>query len=420
MCRLVLIATMVTALGCSVVDREPVAASDRAIVGGTSDAGEDLGLALLWLLDEDGELFALCSASAITRRVLLTAGHCADETVGGHIAWFTDAWDPRDDTFPGLVDSVERRAVERWVHPNWSSQSQPGDGDDIALLLLDQPIPAAVQPLPWNRERIATGYVGRQIRLAGFGQRSFTAPTPDAVKMTAVNLVSSVNAHEIFVTGGTMVTSFGDSGGPAFLTVDGREVVAGVTSWGVHVGDGSDIHAYGRVDQYLDEIDAFIAEHDPQTPSSCGADGLCGYLCADVDPDCPCSADDHCTTACDNPDRDPDCPLGCRAGGTCVREGCAVRDPDCGDKVAGEACTGGNECLSGVCAPNGSARVCADRCGTGDSCGDGFTCMGGLCLGTPAAEGGGGGCAVAAGGRSGWLATLSLLALVAVRRRRPR
>src|SRR6185436_15104749 len=102
----------------------------------------------------------------------------------------------------------------------------------------------------------------------------------------------------------THITCQGDSGGPAFLTIDGRETVAGITSYG---DIGCDEYAaFTRVDLYLDDIEKFIAENDPQPSGACAADGGCDVYCSAPDADCPCEGDGACTASCSDPDSDPD------------------------------------------------------------------------------------------------------------------
>jgi hypothetical protein len=119
---------------------------------------------------------------------------------------------------------------------------------------------------------------------------------------------------------------------------------------------------------------------------------------------------------CPTPDDDPDCPWRCGADGVCVPEGCAVRDPDCGDGPVGAACDRDSDCAHGRCVrPGGGAALCTKRCSASDPCPDGLGCdrQGQLCL--PAAASG-----CAAGGGGGAAAIAVLLALLVARLTRSR
>jgi hypothetical protein len=192
------------------------------------------------------------------------------------------------------------------------------------------------------------------------------------------------------------------------MDMGGREAIAGLTSYG---DTGCAMYAaFTPVHLFLDEIDAFIAQHDPQAASGCGADGVCGYLCPAVDPDCPCAGDGQCTTACATPNDDPDCPESCGDDNRCVRVGCTARDPDCGDQPFGSACTSADQCESGMCTAHDGAQICTEACGAGGVCPMDSLCSGtNLCL--PPTDGG---CGCVAGGRRGAPLGTLLLALGAL------
>jgi hypothetical protein len=376
-------------------------ARGQEIIGGEPATGEDraVGILLSWM---PGGGLGLCSAAMITTRVVLTAAHCVDRQAT-HEIWFADSYHVRRREFQGLMDAERRVAIHKWIHPLWDRGSITA-GSDIALLLLDKPVPASIPPLPWNRVRLVSGRTPGEVRMVGFGHHVYDDEDPLFVKLTARNSMSSLGGAFFEVAGSTHITCHGDSGGPAFLTIDGAEVVAGITSY----GDVS-CSAYGaftRVDLYLADIDAFIAAHDPQAPGGCDADGTCGYLCDAPDPDCPCAGDGVCGTACPDPAIDPDCPPGCGGGGACVREGCPVPDPDCGEKPLGSVCATNDECADGRCQAYQGGHVCSTVCGGGTGCPSGYSCEAGMCL--PA---GGCGCAAGAsrGGSWGWLLALAVV-----------
>jgi V8-like Glu-specific endopeptidase len=376
----------------------------QPIIGGSYNTGKDPAVGVL--LSRTPGFISICSASMITPRVVITAAHCIDHPATTREIWFADSYDISNGELAGLLDGEKRLTVKEWVHPRWD-EAALGSGNDLGLLLLDKPIPASITPLAWNRTRIPQERLGDELRMVGFGHRIYASEDPLFLKLTAKNNLTIINKL-LQVDGRTRITCQGDSGGPSFLQVNGKEVIAGVTSYG---DQGCSMYAaFTRVDVYHEEISAFITANDPPPSSACGSDGTCGVGCQTVDPDCPCADDGQCTTACADIDSDHDCPENCGQDGKCVRSGCPVPDPDCGDLAVGELCSDSNDCVSGLCAAYEDGKICSQMCGAGASaaCPASTTCSNSLCL--PES----GGCSCAAGGpeRGGALGGLLVLSVI--------
>src|SRR5262245_30097292 len=98
----------------------PPTLGDRsdAIINGTDDDGRDPSVVLL-TVDLGSDRIALCSASIITRRTILTAAHCLKvETAAGpfHVR-FLESWNLDTDEKTGVVDSQDRLVTASFVDP---------------------------------------------------------------------------------------------------------------------------------------------------------------------------------------------------------------------------------------------------------------------------------------------------------------
>jgi V8-like Glu-specific endopeptidase len=403
--------------GASIVGGEPHSGNPEVALIIATGAGPDDGL--------------ICSATLIGPKLLLTAAHCVDEfefpVERFDIYFGTDATINDD---PGFVFATT--AASAVYHPMWNREDLES-GNDIAVMHLVDEVP--LEPRPLNTTPLGEADVGAPLHLVGWG---VTAPASEdsGIKRHVISQVESVQEQLVQVGNAETSVCSGDSGGPAFLEIDGVEHVAGVASF---ADTDCVMHGFStRVDVFVD----FISENsEPGGGGGGGGGGGFGDPCVTGD-ECESGvcvtnedgSDGVCTELCDETTACPD-------GTECVQLDeesavCLPPEEGGGGGELGDACAAGGDCASGLCAvtPEGDG-TCTVECTGALDCEAGFSCQeiedGAVCL--PAADpgqGGGfptpipsddqGGCAAAGGpgGLMGLLLALAALLLVRPAQRR--
>ena len=210
--------------------------SEARVVGGTpTDQFRSVGII--------GDRFGgFCSGTLITPRAVATAAHCA---VGINNA---------DGRFS--VEGVTYATTSIHVHPSYNDFTL---NNDIAVFRLSRPI-TNIEPSPIFR---GTPRVGQILTLVGYGAGGTGASghTGDfgtkRVGLTPIDGVEETLITWRFDDETESNTAPGDSGGAAFLDVNGQYHLAGITSggdrWDAGFGDNS---FDTRVDSFADWIDA--------------------------------------------------------------------------------------------------------------------------------------------------------------------
>jgi secreted trypsin-like serine protease len=225
-----------------------------AIIGGHADPND---AAVVELVEALGADEYTCTATFISTTVLLTAAHCVV-----------------DENHPNVIPSKASfrvmRAASRadakksdWLpvrranvhpHPRY-------DGDaahDVAIVVLDSPV--AVTPIPIRRTPITSALVGSSVRLVGFGQSTRRSSANDGsdTRHTVTTTLRGLDGNLVRIGTTGHQACDGDSGGPAFLAVDGVETLVAtddLSATDVNCAGGD---LYQRVDLHLDFIDSYL------------------------------------------------------------------------------------------------------------------------------------------------------------------
>jgi secreted trypsin-like serine protease len=322
-----------------------VGEAPQAIVGGTSDTTDG---SVVLVVYEQGQSASLCTGEVISPHVVLTAAHCVDPAVigtGGTFHVYTG--NNINSATPTQLLAVK----ETHFNPAFDVNNLQG-GNDIAVVIVQNPL--TLTPLKMNRTPVDQTMVGQAVRLVGYGVTSGTDTTGTSAGIRRQTSTTLGGFDDVLVNfdDPAHITCEGDSGGPAFMTLKGEEVIVGITSFGDRgcMQAGFDT----RVDKFADSfVQPWIDMFDPLPPDmTVGADGFppgaVGATCSD-NTQCTSHTCAHqgdvgfCTTTCDPMNMNA-CPMGTHCGEIdsahyCVRDsrdsgGCTFGDGETASAAA--------------------------------------------------------------------------------------
>jgi secreted trypsin-like serine protease len=228
-------------------DRDSIGTTDESIIGGTTDNG-DPSVVAVFAHAPGATSGSLCTGTVIASRTVLTAAHCVDPRVVGSGQVF--------EVLTGTTLSLPGLAVSATTFdPAWNP-SNLQNGHDVGIVTLASPTSLAA--IPFNQSPYTSTLAGQSIRIVGYGTSNHTGGGA-GTKRTATTSVDSFSARFIVIGSTNRQTCHGDSGGPAFQTINGVSTIVGITSFGQDLsffqcfGGGSDT----RTDVYA----AFINAH---------------------------------------------------------------------------------------------------------------------------------------------------------------
>ncbi|HZS36446.1 MAG TPA: trypsin-like serine protease [Polyangia bacterium] len=237
----------------------PVDEREGAIIGGTLDTA-DPGVVLLFAQVPGAQNGSLCTAEIVSPHVVITAAHCVSPAEVGQGAQFI--------VYPGSDFSQANQGntlavKETHFDPLFDTNNLTA-GHDIGVAILQNPV--SIAPLAMNRAPLTAAMQGQPVRFVGYGLNNAAQQTGAGVKRTTMTTLTDFDTVLVHFTDGTHETCNGDSGGPAFMTLGGREQIVGLTSFGdvnCNMG-GYDT----RLDAMVSFVDPYIQANDPQQPLS--------------------------------------------------------------------------------------------------------------------------------------------------------
>lgn len=257
-------ALIIGLIGCQGAGEVPALGSrSQAIVNGRR-AGANETWSTVALVDAEGYTF--CTGTLVAPTVVVTAAHCFQDENGRPLSV------GQVQVAGGILDAypapaARRRAAARIVpHPRFTLEpiagpaSGIGRDHDIGVVLLQQGIfdvpPAPIMP---------SGRLGQlvpnqtRITVSGFGinNNNQALDLPGVLHIGETPFLDRTDYE--FVAGGNGLTDTcnGDSGGPAYVNLEGTRYLAGATSRAAHdsQGDCGDRGIYTLVPAYLDWLE---------------------------------------------------------------------------------------------------------------------------------------------------------------------
>jgi secreted trypsin-like serine protease len=206
-------------------------ANDR-IIGGTTFAD----LPAVGCLAYYGECY--CTATLISARKAVTAGHCTQDIPAAQTRFLIGATQSSP--------QYSLRVASLQAHPQFT-QSSTAINNDIGLVTLAQDAPVAPLPVIATMD---SSFVGKSLFFVGYGVNDGASQSGAGIKRAVWMKIKQVAGQQFAYSDPGVNTCNGDSGGPAFYRDGaGKYYIAGVTSYGDQYCTQYGVDT--RVDPYL-------------------------------------------------------------------------------------------------------------------------------------------------------------------------
>jgi secreted trypsin-like serine protease len=219
---------LLLAVGCAPQNQSSDLSNNTdGIVGGKKiDSSDIAGRSTVGIYSKD--VGYICTGTLVAPNVVLTAGHCVDAKAKEIVIIFAP------EMKNAKKDQV-RKVVQSVVHPQYSTEVKSKDMYDVALMKFEGQAPAnyKIAPMLFDHGAIQTDL--RTI-VAGYGLSWTIGPKAGAGTLRTTDLrIKDANFSNTEVMLDQSITRgicSGDSGGPAYLMVNGVLHVWGVASRG--------------------------------------------------------------------------------------------------------------------------------------------------------------------------------------------
>jgi secreted trypsin-like serine protease len=235
------------------------AQANETIVGGTLVDAND-PVASTTVLVTDGNY--ICTGSIIDVDLVVTAAHCVAAPAENLRVVFVR------DINAGTIDKSDVLPISNYVaNPGWQGDSSSGvDQHDIALIRVVGALPAGYHPATLlSSDASAAIRKGDLTELAGYGiTNASTQDGAGTLREVSVKVSKQLGQTEVVLDQRNgKGACHGDSGGPAFVNVDGQLQLWGVTNRGYPDNapdDCKEYAVYTRITAYADFLSQAAAQ----------------------------------------------------------------------------------------------------------------------------------------------------------------